>query len=106
MLAVTAGAPAAPGTTEPARIYPVTVTLTEKAIRIDRPVIPFQSTGQFRIRNTTRANRIFTIGGQRVVVRAKGGRIFLLILDTRGYFPYASIGPKGTQPVRGVVKVV
>jgi hypothetical protein len=105
-LAATAAGAAAPGTTEPVRIYPVNVTLTDKAVRIDHHAIPFQSAAQFRVRNTTRAKRTFAIGGQRVVVRAKGARIFLLIFETRGNFPYVSSGPKGTRPVRGVVRVI
>jgi hypothetical protein len=105
-LAVTSGGAAAPGTTEPVRIYPVSVTLTAKAVRMNRHAIPFQAAAQFRVRNTTRAKRTFAIGGQRVVVRARGARVFLLIFEARGKFPYVSSGPTGTRPVRGVVRVV
>lgn len=106
--AVAAGtlAATANSTTEPVRVYPVNVTLTEKAVRMNRHAIPFQSAAQFRIHNTTRAKRTFAIGGVRVVVRANGARIFLVIFDTRGKFPYVSTGRKGTPPLRGVVRVI
>lgn len=97
---------AAPSTTEPVRIYPVDVTLTESKVTFNHHAIPFQSAAQFRLRNTTRANRTFSLGGQRVTVRARGARILILIFEIRGRFPYVSAGPKGTKPVRGVVRVV
>ena len=106
--ALTAGAvgATAPATTEPVQIYPVNVTLTETAVRINHFAIPFDAAAQFRLRNTTGANRTFSIGGQRVTVRAKGSRILILIFDIRGRWPYVSAGPKGTRPVRGAVRVI
>ena len=95
-----------PATTEPVQIYPVDVTLTASAVKFNHVAIPFQAAAQFRLRNTTPANRTFSIGGQRVVVRARGARILIMIFDIRGRFPYVSAGPKGTRPVRGVVRVV
>jgi hypothetical protein len=100
------GANAAPRTTEPVQIYPVDVTLSEKSVKFNHFAIPFDAAAQFRIRNTTRANRVFSLGGQRVTVRAKGARILIIIFDIRGRFPYVSAGPKGTKPVRGHLRVV
>ena len=110
LAAVTLAAGAAdaggPATTEPVRIYPVDVTLTATAVKFNHVAIPFQAAAQLRIRNTTPANRTFSLGGQRVTVRAKGARIMILIFEIRGRFPYVSAGPKGTRPVRGVLRVI
>jgi hypothetical protein len=100
------GATSAPRTTEPVQIYPVDVRLSETNVKFNHFAIPFDAAAQFRIRNTTRANRTFSIGGQRVVVRARGARILIIIFEIRGRFPYVSAGPKGTKPVRGVLRVI
>jgi hypothetical protein len=101
-----AGGATGPGTTEPVQIYPFAITLQEDAIKLEHHAIPFDSFAQFRIRNTTGHVRSFSIGGQTVKVRAKGGRILIIQFNARGKYPYVSKGPKGTKTFRGSIPVI
>ena len=100
------GATTGPATTEPVQIYPFGITIHEAAVKLEHHAIPFDSFTQFRIKNTTRHNRTFSIGGQTVTVRAKGGRILIIQFAARGKYPFTSRGPKGTKTFRGTIPVI
>jgi hypothetical protein len=105
-VAAGAGGANGPATTEPVQIYPFGVTIQEAAVKLEHHAIPFDSFAQFRIKNTTRHNRTFSIGGQSVTVRAKGGRILIIQFNARGKYPFISKGPKGTKTLRGTIPVI
>jgi hypothetical protein len=105
-VAAGAGGATGPATTEPVQIYPFGITIQERAVKLQHHAIPFDSFTQFRIRNTTPHKRTFSIGGQTVAVRAKGGRILIIQFAARGKYPFTSKGPKGTRTLRGTIPVI
>jgi hypothetical protein len=105
-VAAGAGGATRPATTEPVQIYPFGITIQDAAVKLEHHAIPFDSFTQFRIRNTTRHVRSFSIGGQTVKVRAKGGRILIIQFAARGKYPFVSRGPKGTKTLRGAIPVI
>jgi hypothetical protein len=105
-VAAGAGGATGPATTEPVQVYPFGITIQDAAVKLEHHAIPFDSFTQFRIRNATRHNRTFSIGGQTVTVRAKGGRILIIQFSARGKYPFTSRGPKGTKTFRGAIPVI
>jgi hypothetical protein len=101
-----AGARGAPATTQPADIHIIDVTVTNARAQLAPGRVVFQSIVEFRVRNRTAVVRTFKIGGLQTRIRAQGAGILLMHFPERGKFPYAFVGPKGSQPLRGVFRVV
>ena len=99
------GATPGPTTTEPVRIVPVNVTVTNQRVALDVTGVGFQNTVQFRVRNRSGVARTFAIGGQKLRVAPKGFRILLLFFDLRGRYPY-TVTPGSKTAHRGFFRVV
>jgi hypothetical protein len=101
-----AGAGGAPATTEPVQIVAFNVVLTDRAIRMQYHSVGFENAVAFRVRNRSAHNRTLSVGSARYVVRAKGYRAFELFFESRGVYPVISRGPKGSKPLRTVLRIV
>ena len=99
------GATNTPATTEPVRIVPINVTLTDARAAFDQKGAGFYNTVQFRVRNRSSIARTFAIGGQKLRVAPKGYRILLLFFDVRGKYPY-TVTPRSTPAHRGTFLIV
>lgn len=100
------GARSAPATTQPANIHVIEVTFTNTRAQLAPSRVVFESIVEFRIRNRSTLARTFKIGGLQTKIRAQGAGVLLLHFPVRGKFPYVVVGPKGSQPLTGVFRVV
>ena len=89
-VALAASAVGAPATTEPLLPTVIHVSLSAKKATMDKKSIERGSVVQFKIRNATPQKRLFTIGGQKVIVKPKGFEILLIAFDARGVYPFTS----------------
>ena len=80
------------------------MTLGHDKVVLDKKAVERESVVQFKIHNTTSQRRVFTIGGQKVPVKAQGRGVLLLAFDIRGKYPYTVLGAPSTHA--GVLRVI
>jgi hypothetical protein len=85
-------------TTQPQTIYKAKIVLTDSTITIAPAHVGRGALVQFRLRNTGRTPRDFSIGGYLIHALKPGAtRDFQLQFLARGKYPYYSLGHPGTK---------
>ena len=97
---VAAGASA---TTLPSLTVYVTVALKAKTVKLSSHSVRRGNYVQFRVRNTTRHRRTFSVAGRSIAVPARKLRLMAVEFDVRGRYRYVSRA--GRTATRGVFRV-